>query len=84
MHDLHLANKILNLVLEKAKENNLKKISKIKIELGEITEHGQQIRPENLKFNLKLLAKGTIAEGVKVKIHPIKKDSFILKEIIGE
>ena len=84
MHDLHLANKILNLVLEKARKNNLKKISGIKIELGEIIEHGQQITPENLRFNFKMLAKGSIAEGTEIEINSTKKESFVLREIIGE
>ncbi len=74
MHDIHLANKILNLILKNAKKNNLKKITKIKIELGEIIEHNQIITPENLKFNIKMLAKGTIAENVKIEIYATKKN----------
>ncbi|MFH1838386.1 MAG: hydrogenase/urease maturation nickel metallochaperone HypA [Candidatus Kuenenbacteria bacterium] len=83
MHDIHLANKILNIVLEKAKKNNLKEIIKIKIELGEIIEHNQMIFPKNLRFNIKMLAKGTIAEDVKIEICSVKNKTFILKEIIG-
>lgn len=96
MHDLHLANKILNLVLEEGKKNNLKEIVEIKIELGKIIEHNQCITPENLKFNLKILTKGTIAENAKIKIDSIKNKfiaflkkkaknkAFVLKEIIGK
>jgi len=84
MHDFHLADKILNLILEKAKENKFKKVLKIKIGLGKIIEHNKQISPENLKYNLKLLAKGTMAEKARIEIISFKKDSFILEEISGE
>jgi Zn finger protein HypA/HybF involved in hydrogenase expression len=84
MHDLHFANKILSLTLEEARKNNLKKISRIKIELGEIIEHGQRISPENLEFNLKMLAKGSLAENAKIEIRSVKGEAFRLKEIIGE
>ncbi|MBI4652718.1 hydrogenase maturation nickel metallochaperone HypA [Candidatus Kuenenbacteria bacterium] len=83
MHDFHLANKILNLILEEGEKNNLKKIIEIKIELGEIIEHNQCVTPANLKFNINILAKGTIAENAKIKINSIKNESFMLKEITG-
>lgn len=84
MHDLHIANKLLSKVLEEAKKNNLKKIFKIKINLGRVTEHNEEITPENLKFNIQLLAKNTIAEMAQVKI--VRKNSrniVKLEEISG-
>ena len=84
MHDLHIADKILKLVLEEGQKNNLKKITKIVVELGKIVEHDQRITPENLKFNLKMLAKGSAAENAKTEIHSIRGTSFGLKEIEGE
>jgi Zn finger protein HypA/HybF involved in hydrogenase expression len=84
MHDLHLSNKILNLILKEGEKNNFKKIIEIKIELGKIIEHNQIITPENLKFNLKMLAKGTIAENAKIKINSVKNKFFSLKEITGK
>ncbi len=84
MHDLHVADKILKLVLGEGRKNNLKIISKIKIELGEIIEHGQRITPENLKSNMEMLTKGSRAEGVEIIIRSIKGGSFKLKEIEGE
>jgi len=84
MHDLHEANKILKLILEYAKKNKLKKVSKAVIELGSVIEHGEEINPENLEFNLKLLAKNTIAQGLEIEIKKVKKDSWGLKEIVGE
>lgn len=86
MHDLHLADKIHKLVIIKAKENSCQKVIEIVIELGFITEHGEDISPENLEFNLKLLNEKTIAENAKIIIKKItnKDDYWKLVEIRGE
>ncbi len=84
MHDLHEADKIIKLILAYAKKNKLNKITKVVIELGEIVEHGSEILPENLEFNIKMLAKNTLAEGIEVRIEKIKSGHWILKEIEGE
>jgi len=86
MHDLHLADKIHKLVLEKAKENNLKKIKEICIALGHIIEHGEDINAENLKFNLNLLNQNSMAQGAEIKIIKIegKKNFWNLKSITGD
>jgi len=84
MHDLHAADKILKLALEKGRENKLKKITKIVIELGEIIEHGQRITPKNLEFNIKMLAEDTPAKNAKIIIHSTKGNIFTLKEIYGD
>ena len=83
MHDLHAADQILKRALESAAGNNLKKITKIVVELGEVEEHGAIIAPANLKFNLRLLSAETIARGAKILILKIKGDSYGLKEIQG-
>jgi len=84
MHDLHLANQILKLILDYAQKNKLKKVTGVVIELGEIVEHGSEIASENLEFNLKMLAQNTLAQGLNVDIQKVKGDSWVLKEIIGE
>lgn len=84
MHDLHEANKIFNLVLEKAKKANFKKVGKIVIELGQIIEHGQTIKVENLKFNLNLLSEGSIAQGAEFVVNDSKDKQWKLVEIEGE
>ncbi len=55
MHDFHLANEIVKIAKEHAQKNNLSKIKKIVLELGDIIEHGENILPENLKYNINLL-----------------------------
>jgi Zn finger protein HypA/HybF involved in hydrogenase expression len=73
MHDLHLANQIAKLAKEHAKG---KKIKSVAIELGDILEHGENITPENLKYNINL-----ILPGAKVIIKKIKGSNWQLKEI---
>ncbi len=84
MHDFHLADTIYKTIIDYAAKNNLKKVSKATIELGSIVEHGEEILPANLDFNIKMLAQGGIAEGLEIKINKIKGDSWVLKEIDGE
>lgn len=83
MHDWHLSNEILKIVLDYASKNNLKNISKVEIELGSIVEHGEEILPENLVHNFKVLAEKTIAKDVDIKIKKIKGDKWKLVSIEG-
>lgn len=55
MHDLHLANTIVKLAREHARQRGAVKVKKIFIELGDIIEHSENITPENLKYNINLL-----------------------------
>jgi len=84
MHDLHLANQILKTILDYAQKNKLKKVKSVKIVLGSIIEHGDEISPLNLEFNLRMLAKNTLAQDLAVKIKKIKGREWILQEIKGE
>lgn len=73
MHDLHLANQIVKLAQEHAKGEKIKSIF---IELGDILEHGENIAPENLKYNINLLL-----PDIEVKIKKINGDFWNLKEV---
>ncbi len=84
MHDLHAADQILKLVLEKAAQNKLSVVKKIVIDLGAVIEHGAEINPDNLVFNIKLLAKNTVAEKAAIVINKIGTDTWKLVEIEGE
>ncbi len=78
MHDFHLANEIVKIAKEYARENGLLKISKIVLELGNIIEHGESIEPENLEYNINLLMP------CEVEIRRIKGDKWKLVSIDGE
>ena len=84
MHDWYLANEILKTVLGYADENNLKSVSKVRLELGTIYEHGEDISSENLRHNFKLLAEKTIAKNAELKIKKIKGNFWRLLDIKGD
>ena len=84
MHDIHAANQILKTALEYAEKNKLKKISSIKIELGKIVEHNELILPENLKYNICLISKNTIAENCEIVVISKNNNELKLAEIEGE
>ncbi len=84
MHDLHEADKILKVILDYAQKNNLKKVTKAVIDIGSITEHGEELLPANVQFNIIMLAQGTIAENLEIIINKTHGDSWVLKEIEGE
>ena len=79
MHDFHLADQIVKLAKEHAAKNNLAKIDKIMIELGQIIEHGENIKPENLEYNIKLLLPVK-----KVIIKSVPGDNWKLVSIDGD
>jgi len=81
MHDWYLANEILKTVLEYVSKNGFKKVSKIEIELGSISEHNEEITPENLLYNFKLLSKNTLAENAGLEIKKVKGENWKLISI---
>jgi len=52
--------------------------------LGSILEHGEEVLPENLIHNFKLLAEKTIAENAEIEIEKIKGDTWKLVYIEGK
>lgn len=88
MHDFLLAKEIVDTVLEKAKENNLEKVSEAVVEIGEISlahdgfdEHVEDISIDNLDFGLKTISKGTILEKTKFKISKVAGENWKLVSI---
>jgi len=84
MHDFHLADTIHKTIMEYAAKNDLKKITKAAIELGSVVEHGEEVLPDNLEFNIKMLSEGGIAEGLMIEITRGQGDNWTLKEIEGD
>ncbi|MDX9892940.1 MAG: hydrogenase/urease maturation nickel metallochaperone HypA [Patescibacteria group bacterium] len=84
MHDLHAADQILKLVLAQANDHGLLRVKSIVVELGSMIEHGEEINPDNLTFNLKLLAKNTPAEAMAVTINKVQGGNWKLVEIEGD
>jgi len=84
MHDIHEANRIAQIILERLKENNLTKLKSINIELGSVIEHGEDINPENLDFNLRMILKENIDKSTKINIKKVKGESWKLVSIDAE
>jgi len=84
MHDLMAAQEILRKALEVAREKKLKKITKIVVELGTVIDHDEEITEENISFNLKNLAKGTLAEEAEVVVQKVSGNHYALTEMEGD
>ena len=67
MHEMALAEGILDIALDYAKQNDAKKINEIGLLIGEMS--GVEI--ESLTFSFAMLGKGTIAEGAELKIKHV-------------
>ena len=85
MHDFYLAKEILDMVLRKAKKNNLKTVSRVVLSLGKFIGHNEKILPKNIKRNFYLLAKNTLASKAVVIIKQLDQSGvWRLEEIEGK
>ena len=67
MHELSITEGLLKLCLKEAEKHNIKKIIKLNIKVGELTE----IVPKCIEYYFRLLAKGTIAEDANIFVESI-------------
>jgi len=68
MHEVAIAAEIMDIVLEKAREHNASKVTRIKLIIGELTS----IVPEALDFAFVSISAGTPIEGVKIEMKKEK------------
>ena len=84
MHDLFSARDIFSIASKAVSEKDLKKVDEMVIELGKIEDHGEIVKPENLRFHLKNLSVGTPFAKCKITIRRTNKTGCLkLKEIKG-
>lgn len=84
MHELSIIENIFTKIEQTAKDNHLKKITKVTLKIGKL----RQVMPDFLDFAFKAVAEGTIAENAKLIIIeiPVKifcnkcKEEFIVKD----
>ena len=67
MHELSMANGILEAVIEKAEENNANEVIEVVVEIGKLA----LINPEQIMFLLEVLIEGTVASSAKFTIEEI-------------
>ena len=72
MHELGVANEILDIALSEADRHAAKKVTSIRLRVGVL----RAIEPENLSFLFEHLARGTPAEGALLEIveEPVRID----------
>lgn len=67
MHELAITENVLEMAIGEAKRHGAKKVALIRLRVGEMT----QVDPTCVEFYLGLIAKGTIAEGVKLEAERV-------------
>lgn len=63
MHELSITESLLRIALSEAEKHGAKKITTIRIVVGELS----QVEPLSVQFYLDVLGKGTIAEGAQLQ-----------------
>jgi hydrogenase nickel incorporation protein HypA/HybF len=67
VHELAIANSIVNTVLDEAKKRNHKSVTAIGLKIGALTD----IAPEALEFGFSAIASGTPLEGARLEIENV-------------
>ena len=70
MHELGIAEQMLNVALDYAAKNNAKRITAFNVEMSAAADESA----DSLRFHLENLTRGTLAEGARVEISrvPVK------------
>ena len=63
VHELSITQSILDLVVGEAEKQGARKITLIRLKVGELTN----VDPASVEFYLEIIGKGTIAEGAKLE-----------------
>ena len=80
MHEWHITEELLEKVCSQAEENQINKVTKIQVDLGE----GSHITDESLRFCFQLLSEKTIASEAVLEIKSSAGDALILVSFAGE
>ncbi len=80
MHESPLVEELLAEVSRLAKNQAMRSISKIRVNLGK----DSHISPESLQFYFELQSQRTIADGASLEIKSVPGDSLFLVSLEGE
>ena len=64
MHESHLIEPVIKGISEHAKKENAKRVTKVRLKIGEFTG----VKEESFKETFKVLAKNTLLEGAEIEI----------------
>jgi hydrogenase nickel incorporation protein HypA/HybF len=65
MHELSIAEELLNIITEKAQRAGIRKIVRIDLRIGEFSG----VLPDALVFAFEMLSRDTMSEGARVEIE---------------
>lgn len=74
MHELSVAQNIIEIVTEHARKHNATSVSEVELTIGTISG----VIPETLEFAMDVCVKNTLLEGAKIKMEIIKAKSRCL------
>jgi hydrogenase nickel incorporation protein HypA/HybF len=72
MHEMSIAMNMVDIVCQKANEENALKINSVDLEIGELSG----VIINSLEFCFEAACKNTIADGAKLNIHEINAEAF--------
>ncbi|HBP01146.1 MAG: hypothetical protein UY41_C0012G0005 [Candidatus Moranbacteria bacterium GW2011_GWE1_49_15] len=91
MHDFLLAKEIVDEVLKIVEEKKLSKVSKVKVELGQIAlahdghdEHVEDISIENLMFGIEGVSKNTVLKNTEFDIEKVEGEHWKIVSMEAE
>lgn len=91
MHDFLLAKEIVDEVLKIAEEKKLTKVSKVKVEIGQISlahdghdEHVEDVSLDNLMFGIKGVSQNTILKDTEFDIGKVNGDHWRIVSLEAE
>jgi len=80
MHEFGIAEKILKLVLDEAKQHNIQKVATIRVQVGE----ANNLSAESLQFAFGIVSKNTIAQDAQVDMQGTKGHAIQVINFDGE
>ena len=80
MHEFGIAEKILKLVIDEAKQHNIQKVATIRVQVGE----ANNLSAESLQFAFGIVSKNTIAHDAQVDMQETKGHAIQVVNFDGE
>ena len=80
MHEWHITEELLDQLRTQAKENQISKITKVQVELGE----DSHITEDSLSFCFQVLSEKTIAKEAVLEVKLTAGDALMLVSFEGE
>lgn len=67
MHELAIAESLLQIIVDESKRHGLERINKVKLQIGRFTA----VVPESLTFCFEMVSQNTLAEGALIEVESV-------------